>query len=72
MKVQPIKRELRDLSLEDLRKKKDQIGNFLMNRPQTDRALQGYATMDVLHDLIEAKESGDELMENVIKELCFQ
>lgn len=72
MKTQPIKSELRDLSIQQLIKKKTQIGDFLMNRPKSSRAIQGYATMDVLHDLIEAKEGKDEDVESVIKELCFE
>lgn len=71
---QPIKKSLRDLPLEELKKKKEEIINYLLdnNKITNERKNQGFATTDVLNNLIEAKEKGDTFTENVIKYLFFE
>ena len=71
MKTKPIKREFRDLSIEDMENKKNQIADFVFDYPDVANVKQGYVTIDVLHDLIEYKRSDDRFGENVIKALFF-
>jgi len=72
MKITPIKKELRDLSYNDLEIQKSQIVMFLVNYPKVTKAEQGWATIAVLYDLMQAKIDKNELLEEVIKTLCFE
>jgi hypothetical protein len=72
METKAIKSYLRDLSKEDLIKKKQEISDFLFNHKNVETAMQGNATLIVINDLIEAKEAEDEFKEDLLKELFFE
>lgn len=67
-----IKRNIRDLSLDDLIKKKKEITEFLLNFPKNPRNDQGWITLGVIAEMIGAKEKNDQFREMVIKELFFE
>ena len=72
MKIKPIKRSLRDLSLADLKKRKEQILSFLIDNPKIERRAQGFETLNILYELIESKENKDEFLEALVKGFFFE
>ena len=67
-----IKKEIKNLTLEQLKKKKEAILNFLMSFPDDKRGPQGWHTLDVVNALIESKETKDSLKEDVLKTMFFE
>lgn len=72
METKAIKAEFKDLSLEELIRKKNEISSFLFNHPNLPNNLQGQATILILDKLILAKENSDEFTEGVLKEVFFE
>lgn len=67
----PIKKEIKDLTLEQLKSKKEAILNFTLAFPDDKRIDHAWKTLAVVNEMIEAKETKDKLKENALKELFF-
>lgn len=67
-----LKKDIRDLSIEQLKKRKESIANFMLDFPKNPRNEQGWITLTAIDELIRVKESKDEFVEMVIRELFFE
>lgn len=67
-----IRSDIKELDLNGLKKKEKQIISFLVDFPNNERSEQGWKTIDVVSELIDAIESGDNLKEWVLKNLFFE
>ncbi len=67
-----LKKDIRDLSIEQLEKRKEGIANFMLDFPKNPRNEQGWITIVAIEKIIEVKKSGDKFAEMVIGELFFE
>lgn len=67
-----IKATIKNLGLEDLKKRKEEISSFLLSFPDNKRNDQGWRTLDVINNLIVSIEEKDKFTEMVIRELFFE
>ena len=68
----PIKKNIKDLDVQQLLKKKEEITNYILTFPKDKRNDQGWATLTVINNLIEVKQSNDKFTESAIKQLMFE